>query len=63
MDGCDGVLLPTHVFGEPLDGNQFEPLLAALNERKVTVALHPDGFRARGALAEWFMDWCDRSAI
>lgn len=57
MDGCDGVILPTHVFGEALDDDKFEPLLAALNERKVTVALHPDAFRAEGVLAEWFMDW------
>jgi aminocarboxymuconate-semialdehyde decarboxylase len=57
MDGCDGVILPTHVFGQALDDAHFEPLLAALNERGVTVALHPDAFRAAGVLAQWFMDW------
>jgi aminocarboxymuconate-semialdehyde decarboxylase len=57
MDGCDGVVLPTHVFGEALDDDKFEPLLAAFDERKVTVALHPDAFRAGGVLQQWFMDW------
>ena len=57
MDGCDGVVLPTHVFGDALDDDRFEPLLAALNEAEVTVALHPDAFRAEGVLQQWFMDW------
>ena len=57
MDGCEGVILPTHIFGDALDDDKYEPLLAALNERKVTVALHPDAFRSEGVLAQWFMDW------
>lgn len=57
IDGCDGVILPTHVLGEALDDDRFEALLAALNESAATVALHPDGFRAKGLLAQWFMDW------
>jgi aminocarboxymuconate-semialdehyde decarboxylase len=57
MEGCDGVILPTHVFGESLDDDKFEPLLAALNKQAITVALHPDAFRVDGVLAQWFMDW------
>jgi aminocarboxymuconate-semialdehyde decarboxylase len=52
-----GVSLCTHCDGMPIEDVRFDPLYAFLSEREVPVLLHPDGFSAAGALADYGMEW------
>lgn len=52
-----GVTLCTHIAGTPIDDARFEPLYAALSERRALVLLHPEGFFIPGALADYGMEW------
>jgi predicted TIM-barrel fold metal-dependent hydrolase len=57
LPGYAAVSVSTHIEGAAVDDERFAPLLAALDAAGTTVLLHPDGFRARGPLDDFFMDW------
>jgi predicted TIM-barrel fold metal-dependent hydrolase len=57
LPGFHAISMPTHLDGDPVDDPRFAPVLTALDAGHVTVLLHPDGFRVRGAVDDYFMAW------
>lgn len=57
LPGCVGYSLPTHIDAAALDSPAWEPVLAAMAELPCLVLTHPDGFCARGVLADHGMEW------
>lgn len=55
--GAVGIVIPTHINGQPIDAPWLDPFYAYLNQRGATVFYHPDGFCAPGALDQHGMNW------